>query len=487
MVDFFQAGYSEGRARAYLADQQNTRDNNKDVRDEKYLGIAGEELEIKKDYRNIAQQELGIKFEELGMKKEEFGWKREDRNREQQIQEGMAQASQQGGYGAVVDFLKSVDPNKAIEFHSNKLKLDDSIMTNDLMQSRLPVEKNKAMFESYGMIAKMAIGLKKLPQEQQAAAYEQILPMIQKVIPDADKTLTPRMSMLADLAIAQGTPDSLAYSANKGLSEAKTDIAKYEFDIKNALANGYDENSEYVQQLKTAQGQKNQRSKLLEAQVARAEVIKSKDQTQAKMAAYKYINQTTDGLGFVKNAKALQPIVEFSDQLAADPNNLVAQVQLRQYIAGLTQSKAQTEADWIRTSTAAGYATWDKKLSSWVNGGEVTLNAKEIGQIRATFEQYLKGVYQNQLSNEDAQKQYLQEDLENQNIDWETLPKPSQAFSFLVDKEARKGIQVLSKYGLENIDPADRKDLLNEIKNAKSQKHLEAIINNAKQLMGDPK
>lgn len=182
-----------------------------------------------------------------GMMREGFGWKRQDRAKEQFIQSGMVASAKEGGYAGVIHFLETADPTKAIEFTKSKLSLDKDMMSNDLFSSMLPVEKAKALAEGYGILGKMGTAIAKAPADQRQAMYDQMMPLVKTVNPNAPKDIQSATPMFM-LSIAQATPENVLFQTKKTAADLSSEVGKTLDDIHKATTY-YGADSPQVKQL----------------------------------------------------------------------------------------------------------------------------------------------------------------------------------------------------------------------------------------------
>ena len=216
-------GYVKGDMLA----QQYNMNNREDQRESEKLGLAKEKFGLEKDYLKIAQAELGIKMDDQAMEREAFSWKRKDRAQEDYIQQGMQQAAEQGGYGGVIDFLKTADPFKAVQFHAEKIKLDQSIMSTDVMRAVAPNEIGKAKLEAYGVIGKMGRAIMQAEPADQEKMFRTMRPMMEQVFgkDGAPNSLAEALPMYM-LAVAQATPENQLFESNKTSMVLQSDLGK---------------------------------------------------------------------------------------------------------------------------------------------------------------------------------------------------------------------------------------------------------------------
>lgn len=187
------------------------------------LAATGEQLDIAKNTRE----------------EKKFGWEESEYKREVAIREGMAQASQLGGYTGVVEFLKQVDPDKALKFEMKKNDLDQALMSTDVYKMAHSNDKLKVMVEGYDILSKMGAGLLFAKPEERGAMYEGMKPLFAQVlgegnVPDTVEAAAPMLMMAA----AQNDPKNLQTQAAKLREGAASTIGKLQQDYNNYIAQG---------------------------------------------------------------------------------------------------------------------------------------------------------------------------------------------------------------------------------------------------------
>ena len=211
---------------------------NADSRAEEELGMSKVKLGMDMDYLAIAQADLGIRQSDSSMRLEKFSWEKADRETATQRMNDMSAASQAGGYNGVIEYLKKVDPKSAIEFHGEKLKLDNAIMNNEVMQATAPNEKNKAMLESYSILGKMSQGILSAKPEDRENMYKGMQPILQKVMGDNVPATLKEFTPIGMLAIAQSMPESQIFGAQQQSVLMQTDIGKTSAALADLAAKG---------------------------------------------------------------------------------------------------------------------------------------------------------------------------------------------------------------------------------------------------------
>lgn len=393
----------EGAVKGDMLKQQYKLAATKDARDEEYLGLAKEDLGIKKDYLAIAQEQLGIQQADLAIRqdthsmvREEFGWKRDAKAKEDIIQAGMTQASQEGGLPAVVDYLRSVDPKRAIEYKADQLKLEDQMLRNDVLKGVAATEKSKALVEGYGVLGKFGAAITQAPPEQQQAMYDQIKPMVKQIVPDAPSSVRDAIPMFG-LAAAQATPAAMLFNQNKASITAQSNVGKLDMDIKSRLAAGMKMDDPGLQSLVAAR----------DTYVAKQQqAVLAKTATELKLQTGQVQNESTvfrntrniqgdvntsskDYLSFMNTYAGVKAQLEV---LNKDPTNPAAQGMLSRLMATAVQSGVLTDKDVSETvkSDAGMAAVMNEYATPWSKGQIVNLSPTEIKNLTATFQSTAK-------------------------------------------------------------------------------------------------
>lgn len=193
------------------------------------------------------QQNMAISQQVANENAQEFGWKAQDREKNQIINAGMAQAAQQGGYEGTIQYLQQADPARAQQFEYAKNQLDKQILDNQTLQNTLDTNKQKAMFESYGLLGRFGQAILNAPAKDREAMYEQMKPMIQQVVPNPPADLQSAIPMFM-LSAAQAMPASQLFAVNKEAADLKTEQGKLIDDITKA-SKTYGATSDQVQLL----------------------------------------------------------------------------------------------------------------------------------------------------------------------------------------------------------------------------------------------
>jgi hypothetical protein len=178
-----------------------------------------------------SQQQLGIQLQDAALRKRNADYEIADRERQKTVDKGLSEALASGGYSAGIDYLKTADPNKAIIYHSAKLSLDKQIMENDVLRTTSEVDKQKAMFESYGVMGKIGAGIERAAPEEKERAWKIARPMISKVWPNAPEEYNADAQTAMRLAMAQGTPENMLYDTQKTAVELNSKTGKLAEDV----------------------------------------------------------------------------------------------------------------------------------------------------------------------------------------------------------------------------------------------------------------
>lgn len=429
-----------GAVKGTMMRQQYELAQKKDIRDEEYLGIAKEELGIKGDYLNIAQADLGIRQADLAMRQEEFDWKRQDRARALEIDKGMGEALQFGGYTGVIDYLKEVDPERAIQFHANKLKLDRDIMTNDVMRDTVPLQKGKAMMESYSILGRMGLSILNAPDNQKDRMYESMKPILNQVLGDGAPGTLEEATPLFMLGAAQMVPVNQVAAAKQGIGVIDDEISRVTGAMK-ALELRGDVNSPaydaYGKKLQQLQGVN--RTEQLKAMTAELNLISSRQDVinkplQATMKVQKeLLSYSKDFIDKVDTFKVVKPLL---DRIQVDPTDGMARGQLRQFMVKMTEGGRLTDEDIERFNSEAGYNSWSKSIKAYLTGQKVNLTDREVKQAAGILEAYMDEAYRDQ-QNREAQYRKLTGGEFSQLVDFEKISKPSELYENLIHEKPR--------------------------------------------------
>ena len=353
------------------------------------LMATDEQLAKNKDAREASDQ---------GMEEEEFGWKKNEYGRAVAIREGMAQAAQLGGYTGVVEYLKQVDPDRALEFEKGKNELDQALMSTDVFKMAHSNDKLKVMAEGYSIISKMGAGLLNAKDTNEAQAmWDGMKPMAEQILGEGNVPADirdPRTQGMFMMAAAQNDPKNLIAQARLEEVKAGSTIGKLQQDARSYLnAGGSTNDQDYINiqnQIEALNNKAKQTHMLAlgaEAKQKQAAVIQAKNEVQAKAAGAQL--DSVAQKGYQKDSKNYEKYLESSAKidgaiaaLKEDPNNPVAQEALRRGIGMAYNSGAFGDKDAEAFSSSDGLAVqvW-KKIQSAGAGEVVKLTAEELGRL----------------------------------------------------------------------------------------------------------
>lgn len=439
------------------AAQEYKLNENKDARAEEELGITKEEFGVKKDYLKIAQEDLGIRKADLSMRQEEFGWKREDRLKGQVIEAGMQDAASKGGYSGVIDYLKTVDPAKAIAFHAEKLKLDNAIASTDVFQAVAKNEKDKAYLESYGILGKMFSAVNNAKPEDRQNLFNTMQPMLQKVLgAGAPKTIEEALPM-GMLAVAQATPENQLFKSNGIIASTNSSVGKLDADINAKIKAGATPESDAgLKDMMAAREiySVRQQKALLDKTNVELQMQQTQQQTATTlMNNTRNINKdittaSKDYIGYMDQYTALQG--GFA-ALEKDPSNASAQGTVSTIMASMVQKGVLTDPDFSRVaySDAGIKKILEKNVQSWTTGKIVLLSPDEVSNLSSVFDQVTKQKYGRQKIIEGQFQDTI--DGNGDIIKKDEIRMPSKQYEMLQQQD--KYGRIIKQYGLEQYDP----------------------------------
>lgn len=346
----------------------------------------------------LAKNEDAREASDQGMEEEEFGWKKNEYGRAVAIREGMAQAAQLGGYTGVVEYLKQVDPDRALEFEKGKNELDQALMSTDVFKMAHSNDKLKVMAEGYSIISKMGAGLLNAKNTDEAQAmWDGMKPMAEQILGEGNvpaDVRDPRTQGMFMMAAAQNDPKNLIANANLTNMKASSTIGKLQQDARNYLAAGgstKDKDYQDIQAQIASQNNKAKQTEMLaldmEVKQKQLGVRQSKDKIQAKAAAAQL--DKTVGDMYKKDSKGYEEYLETSAGLEAainalkeNPNDPIAKVALKRNVAMANNKGQLTDPDvqdFAQSDSVLVQAL--KKVESIGTGVEVVLTPDEIGRL----------------------------------------------------------------------------------------------------------
>lgn len=433
-----------GFVKGYLASQDNRRSDQGEVRAEKATAMA-------QDQSNAML--------------EEHGWKREAKQKEDLIQAGMSDAAQSGGYEAVVDFLKTADPERAMLFDTKKQELDRSIMGTQVMQAVGQKDMVNARVEAYGALGKMGTALLNAKEGDRAAMYQTMLPMVKAVNPDAPNSLDSNAVGMFMLAQAQATPANLLYYSHKNLTGTLSTLGKIDSDIRARQAAGVSPDDPSLKTLLDQRETYSLKKDQAVLQLNSAE-IKTQSQQQSITAQQFQATETTNKnlLGASKDfAGNFLPIYTSSvasrNVLKSDPTNAAAQQSLARAFVKLYNTGAMSDKDAAIAFSATGAPEMMKKFKSIVSGQVVALNPRETANLSAMFD----ALGDNKLASQQAIENQFHTSTEQFGglVDWNKIRRPSQQYLELRSKisDQQKGVDVNLQKQIESTPPEALKAL----------------------------
>ncbi len=377
----------------------------------------------------------------MDMMQEKQSWSRTDRMEQRQIEAGMRQAAEEGGYEGVVDFLKVADPDKAIEFNSKKVALDQGMMKSDLMKSLLPVEQGKAMAEGYGVLGKMGMALMNAKPEDRQNMYAAMMPMIQKINPDAPKSLTDAVPMFM-LGVAQATPENILFKSKNDISESTSRLGKIANDITIRLRAGYRPETDPGLQSLMAEQEKAklglQQAQLTLNNTEINQGIKGQTLDKQVMLANETINKNLQSSSkqFIEYFDTYRQAKGLMEQLREDPANAYAQVGLARTFVKMNNKGALTDADAETGFIAAGFPAMKKKIDAMVNGEKVALNPAEQTALIKVIDGGMQKSLQVQKEIEKGYETSATSEKYKDIISWKDVRKPSAMYDGVFSEKA---------------------------------------------------
>lgn len=344
-----------------------------------------------------------------GMEQESLGWKRTDRDKARMISDGMATAAGKGGYEGVIDYLKGVDPEKAIAFTKEKLDLDKSIMQNDMYKFMTPIEKEKALVDGYGSLGKLGMALAKAPPGQQQAMYDLMKPMVKAINPNAPDDVAHTLPMFM-LSAYQAIPNNQLFKYNDGIQQAESNVGKINNDIQRRINAGADPQTDPALQSLIAQRDqyktKGEQNALQLYQTKLMLAGNASTHQQKVLSATEALNQSLGKASGDFN-NFLGPYANAAADIAAlkkNPNDSYSQMSLARAYVLARNKGATSENDAKIAFTAFGVADWAKRVESWSKGEKVTLNRNEQAALIHIFQNEAQNQYKKQLSIESQYK-----------------------------------------------------------------------------------
>lgn len=377
-----------GAVKGDMLRQQELRANNQDFRAESQLGLATRAQANQDDYVKIAQQKLGIDLSDLSMRQTKFGWQSQDRDRQQKIINGMAQAGAQGGYGAAIDFLKTVDPMMAVGLEAQKQKLDAGIMQNQVMQAQLPSQIQNGMLASYATLGKMYQGIMNAPADKQQQLYQTMRPMILKVNPHASEQWDSSSQADALLSTSQAMPQSTLWNTFQQQAYNNTQTGK----INTALGwatKTFGSDSPQVASLQ--QEQQSTEAKLLQSTIDNTKAQSEVNKNNQQVATQQFNNTQTLNdnmtkanpgyIPFLQNMQMMQPLINTIKKDPNSPEALVAGNSLLVQYAKMHQDKRINPVLLDTGLTDNHLQGWYKQVESEIGSGKIAISPENLNGL----------------------------------------------------------------------------------------------------------
>lgn len=319
----------------------------------------------------------------------------QDRLETRAINTGLRDAVTSGGYTGGIEFLKTVDPKQAMQFEAAKLTLDKSIMENDTYKMAHTNDKLKVMAEGYGILGNMGMAILQAKPEERAAMYQNILPMVKQVNPNASNTLDADAIAMFGLAQFQATDANKIAAGPATLNTANLAISKIDNRISQLIKTGADENNvELKDLLLQRQGHNAQATQAIDQANLTKWNLEHKKVTEAKdaISAQQGLMQLKSSVQsqydkeskeFITKKTNLSDFYASLDAYKADPTNPAAQKGLVRTMAMNLNKGALGVVDVSDLANlGSGASTLLKKMESFISSnGQVVLTPQEVGNL----------------------------------------------------------------------------------------------------------
>ncbi len=340
--------------------QMNAAKNN---REEEELGINKVKLGQNADLIDIAKAQLGIQLNDAAMKT------RTD-DQEQAIQQGMILAAQNGGFPAVIEYLKNADPQRALEFQVGKLKLDNGIMENETYQSAHQNDKSAAMLQGYSLLGGLGATLLKANPEDREKAWKSLAPIAKQIDPSISSELNNDVVGKLALGMSLSTPAAQLYDAKKADVEYQSAAGKIMGDLEKTIAvNGA--NSEQAQVLQNALNNNMQLSSKNQLQVA-STIAQNQANGEHKLRE-QWLGITKDASTMAQSNSAVQKSTQSAklpDGTVKGPDDMAT---IYNYFKMLDPTSAIMPGEYANAENTAGWAeTRRKEYNKLKDGGKLT-------------------------------------------------------------------------------------------------------------------
>ncbi len=376
----------------------------------------------------IAAQQLINSRDANNRANETQSFTRQAFTKEQQISMGMQQAAAQGGYGGVVDYLNTADPERSLKIQQTKTDLDTSMLKADSLATMTDLQKKDALFQGYGLLGKMGATLLSSPADQRSSLYQTMLPMVKAINPDAPDTLNQQATNMFLLGAGQASPDNALWSAKQDVLSQAGEVEKASDRLQALAAAGVPTTSpKYQAATLDYQNAKNTNT-LKQANVDDLSTKQTTSQQQSNTSNLNNFVKFQDTVD--KQSKDMmsleQPIRQFNVAQAAfqknpqDPTAIQNMAAAISNFAGVKKINPNIMNYFLQTDSKAGDLM--NNIESAINGKDQKyLTSKEtIGRISQLGQDTIKLLndHQNQIINQykPIADKYLGDDANN--INW---------------------------------------------------------------------
>lgn len=403
---------NRGYVQGWLSAQENRRADNADVR---------------------AQEMLGIAQSDAGIRQETQDWKRSKFQQSEAIRAGMIEAAKDGGYAGVIDYLRTADPAQALSFEKQKDELDRSLMQTDVMRAAMPSTLGKIQLEAYGALGNMGAAILKADPSDRENMYQQILPMVKSINPNAPSSLNEKAVGMFMLAAAQATPANQLFKSQQQMLTAQSQLGKLDMDIRSRMAAGVAPDDPTMKALmaKRDQALNNSQQSELDNTLAQLNMIKTRGQIdQQRVSATEKVNQNLQNSSkdFLNFVSVMQSTDASRNTLMKDPLNSQAQQALARGFAKAYNSGSLTDKDVAIAFSAAGLPDLQKKFMTMLSGNAVNLNPSEVGHILDITKNLEQQKVQYQQNVENQYKQQTSTGSYANLVDWNNIRRPSDIY-----------------------------------------------------------
>lgn len=383
---------------------------------------------------SLSARAMQVNEGEFGLAAEQQSWKAQDRDTQLQIHAGMQQAAAEGGFEGVMDYLSKADPAQALQFGQEKVKLDNAILGNEVLQATSKTQKEAAMLESYSVLSRMGQAVLNADPKERDAMYQQIYPIISKVNPEAPKNVNDAIPMFM-LAAAQGAPQNQLYKYGKAVAADNSALGKINTDIDTMVSQGATvQNSAGLRALIEQRDGIANRGKQADMRLALMQ-IQQENQKQNNVAqgfnATQAFNTKLESTSkdFTKMMDSYTGFQGALDTLAKDPKNASAQALVGRSVAKFANGGGvMTDIDVSDvTQSNSDYQNVMKKFESAIGTGRIALSPKEVGNLQDLMQDVMNRKLQRQDS---IEKQYV-DGIKNYGdlIDFNAVRLPSQQYT----------------------------------------------------------